>query len=113
MATAATAIATPSPTRRPPRNVRNILISPMSGNWQAVNEPSRLQFRLLAHDHLGAHRNAFVEVAHIGIDQPEAAGGYRGTDRIRPVGAVDAIDCGAEIHRAGAERDRKSTRLNS
>src|SRR6266404_3541231 len=67
-------------------------------------QPWLLQFRLLPHDHLGADRNAIIEVGDVGIDQPEATGRDRGADRIRPVGAVDAIDGGAEIERASAER---------
>src|SRR6266704_2289341 len=67
-------------------------------------QPWRLQFRFLPHNNFGADRNAIVEVGNVGIDQPEATGGDRGADRIRPIGAVDAVDGGAEIHRAGAER---------
>src|SRR6516165_10119422 len=71
------------------------------GEYQ--NRTTTLQFRLLPHDHLGPHRHAIVEVGHVGIDQPETAGRYLGPDRIRPVGAVDAVDGGAEIHGARAE----------
>src|SRR6266404_8828001 len=75
------------------------------GNGSALErQPPRLQFRLLPCDNLGADRNALIEVGDVGIDQPEAARRYRGADGVRPVGAVDAIDGGAEIHRARAER---------
>src|SRR5216684_2393143 len=67
-------------------------------------QPWRLQFRFLPHNNFGADRNAIVEVGNVGIDQPEATGRDRGADRIRPVGAMDAVDGGAEIHRSGAER---------
>src|SRR6266700_3758787 len=105
MATAPTRTATASPIERPPRNVRMIIFSLKfgKGNW-----PGRqwlpLQFGLLPHDDLGADGYAIVEIAHVGVDEAEAAGGDLGADRIRPVGAVDAVDGGAEIHRACAER---------
>src|SRR5258707_14507120 len=106
MAIAETATATASPIRRPAANVRFsfISVSPANGGWRRVRKRRRLQFWFLPHNNLGADRNAIVEVGHVGIDQPEATGRDRGADRIRPVGAVDAIDGGAEIHRAGAER---------
>src|SRR6202165_4439530 len=105
MATAATATATASPIRRPPRNVRMMCLSPVMGkNGSAVRQPPRLQFRLLPHDDLGADRDALIEIGHVDIDQPEATGRHGGADRIRPVGTVDAIDGGAEVERAGAER---------
>src|SRR5882724_1550220 len=104
MAAAATATATASPIRRPPRNVRMILSFNNCNkmDWSWTRSP-RLQFRLLPHDNLGADRNTLIEVGHVGIDQPEAAGRDGGADRIGPVGAVDTIDGGAEIHRTGAE----------
>src|SRR5665213_4266693 len=102
IATAATTTATASPIRRPPRNVRIMLLSPINGGMDRSQgkKPQRLQFRLLPDDDLGADRNAVVEIGDVGIDQPEAAGRDLGADRIRPVGAVDAVDGGAEIHRA-------------
>src|SRR5438552_7340026 len=105
MAAAPTRTATASPIERPPRNVRMIIFSlkirerKLSGKQQAP-----LQFGLLPHDDLGADRYVIVEIAHVGVDEAEAAGGDLGADGIRPVGAVDAVDGGAEIHRAGAER---------
>src|SRR3954470_11585963 len=63
-----------------------------------------LQRRLLPHDDLGADGDAVVEIGDVGIDQPEAAGRNGGADRVRPVGAVNAIHGGAEVERAGAER---------
>src|SRR6478736_4183570 len=104
MAVAATATATASPIRRPPRNVHFIWLSREWEKERLRMQPWRLQFRPLPHDNLGADRNAVVEVGDVGIDQPEATGRHRGADRIRPVGAVDAIDGGAEVHGAGAER---------
>src|SRR6476619_4362968 len=105
MAIAATAVATASPISRPPRNVRMIYLSPNErGKGRATKAASGLQFRLLPDNHLGANRDALVEVGDIGIDQPEAARGNRGADRVGPVGAVDAVDGGAEIHRPRAER---------
>src|SRR5882724_218017 len=63
-----------------------------------------LQRRLLPHDDLGADRDTVIEVGDVGVDQPEATGRDRGADRVRPVGAVNAVYGGAEIKRAGAER---------
>src|SRR3984957_3947795 len=103
-AAAAIANAITSPIRRPPRNVRMILSRNNRENGWAVKAARRLQRRLLPHDHLGADRNATIKVGNVGIDQPEASGRDGGADRIRPVGAVDTIDGGPEIHRAGAER---------
>src|ERR1700675_4063841 len=105
MATAATMTATASPIRRPPRNVRMLFSFAIIGKMDRWREQSPgLQCRFLPHDDLGADRNAIVEIGDVGIDQPEAAGGDLGADRIRPVGAVDAVDGGAEIHRARPQR---------
>src|ERR1700761_7689811 len=105
MAAAATATATASPIRRPPRNVRMIYLSPMSGMGSARGTRlSRLQCRLLPHNNLGADRHAIIEVGDVGVDQPETPGRDRGTDCIGPVGAMDAVDGSAKIHRASAER---------
>src|SRR5882672_4807523 len=105
MAAAAIATATASPIRRPPRNVRMICFSPIIGKRAGCERwLSRLQFRLLPHDHLGADRDTLIEVGDVGVDQPEATGGDGGADGVRSVGAVAAIDGGAEIHRTGAER---------
>src|SRR6202451_553350 len=62
----------------------------------------------LLDDHLGADRNAAVEVDHVLVDQTEAARRDRGSDRLRLVGPMDAIDGGAEIHRARPERIARS-----
>src|SRR4051812_26459114 len=56
------------------------------------------------HDHLGADVDPRVEVGNVFIGEAQAAGGNVGADRLRSVGAMDAIDGAAEIHRAGAER---------
>src|SRR3984893_9465670 len=105
MAAAATRTATASPISRPPRNVRMVIFSLKfeNGNVRGGERP-QLQFRLLSHDYLGAHGDAFIEIGYVGVDEPEAARGDLGADRVRPVGAVDAVDGGAEIHRARAER---------
>src|SRR5262245_22485700 len=59
--------------------------------------------RLLLHDHLGADRHAVIEIDDLVVDQTEAAGRHRVSDCIRRIGAMDAIDCVAEIERAGTE----------
>src|SRR6266404_777656 len=111
MAAAATATATASPIRRPPRNVRMILsfnnCNKMDWSW---TQSPRLQFRLLPHDNLGADRNTLIEVGHVGVDQPETAGRDGGADRIRPIGAVDVINGSAEIHRARSQRITRPAR---
>src|SRR3954452_6713703 len=63
-----------------------------------------LQFRLLPDDDFGADGHALVKVSNIGVDQPEAAGGNGSADRVGPVGAVNAIHGGAEIHGPSPER---------
>src|SRR6476659_9928471 len=102
---AATATATASPIRRPPRNVRSIFqltnFREMDRLWETA---WCLQFRLLPDDDLGADGYAFVEVGDVAIDQPEAAGGDGGADRVGPVGAVNAIHRGAEIHCSRPQR---------
>src|SRR6478736_5051018 len=102
---AATATATASPIRRPPRNVRSIFqltnFWEMDRLWRTA---SCLQFWFLPDDDLGADRHAFVEVGDVAVDQAEAAGGDGGADRVGPVGAVNAIHRGAEIHRPRAQR---------
>src|SRR3954453_1033276 len=105
IAAAATATATASPIRRPPRNVRSIFkLTKFGGNGRLKETAPRLQFRLLPDNDLGTDRNALVEVGDVGVDQPEAAGRDLGADGVGPVGAVDAIDGGAEIHGPRAQR---------
>ena len=53
---------------------------------------------------MGADRNPAIKVGHVVIDEPEAARRNRLADRLRRVGAVDAINGIAEVHGAGAER---------
>src|ERR1700761_38972 len=113
MAKAATSTATASPISRPPRNVRIMLLSRKIGKRNleegAEHDPKdhartiTLEFRLLPDDHFGPDRNAIVEIGDVIVDETEAARGHLGADRVRTVGAVDAIDRGAEIHGAGAE----------
>src|SRR5689334_14864077 len=101
----ATRTAIASPIRRPPRNVRIIFLSQEFWEMdQATRKPSPSQLGLLPDDDLGANRHAVIEVGDVGVDEAEAAGGDGGADRVRTVGAVDAIDRGAEIHGARAER---------
>src|SRR4029077_4139638 len=64
----------------------------------------RLQFWLLPDDDLGADRNALVKVGNVGVDQPETARRHSRTDGVGPVGAVNAIHGGAEIHCPRPER---------
>src|SRR6476619_1962148 len=98
MAAAATPTATTQPTNRPVAKLRP------KNPAMTVLPRARSDFRTLPDDHLGAHRNAVVEIGDIRVGQPETARRHRGADGLRLVGAVNAIDRGAEIHRAGAER---------
>ena len=59
---------------------------------------------LVQHHHRGADRDAVIEVGDVVIGHAEAAGRHRLADRLRLVGAVDAVQRRAQIHRAGAER---------
>src|SRR6266436_5201176 len=59
---------------------------------------------LVPHDHGGANGDAVVEIGDVFVGHAEAAGRYRLADRLRLVGAVNAIKRRAEIHGAGAER---------
>ncbi|GCC47894.1 hypothetical protein chiPu_0031847, partial [Chiloscyllium punctatum] len=54
----------------------------------------------LHHDDLGADIDATVEIDHVLVAHPDAAGRDVGADRPGLVGAVDAIERRAEIHRA-------------
>ena len=56
------------------------------------------------HDDLRADLHAAVEVDHVVVEQAEAARRHRLSDRLRLVRAVDAVERGAEIHRARTER---------
>src|SRR4051794_31100803 len=105
IAPAATATATASPIRRPLRNVRsNLQAHQFQESGSALDNASCLQLRLLPDDDLGADRHALVKVSNIGVDQPEAAGGNGSADRVGPIGPVNAIDGGAEIHGPSPER---------
>ena len=89
--------------RQPDQEAASAFNSPIS--WKSIGCRSRrLQFRLLPDDDLGADRNALVQVGNVGIDQPETAGRNSGADGVGPVGAVNAIHGGAEIHRPRPER---------
>src|SRR5215831_1841214 len=54
------------------------------------------------HD-LGADMHAVIEIDHVLVDQADAARGHVLADRLRRVGAVDAVHRAAEIHGTGAE----------
>src|SRR6185437_15120241 len=56
------------------------------------------------HDHPGADVDAGIEIGDVLIGEADAAGRDMRADRLRRVGAVNAIDGAAEIHRARAER---------
>ncbi|MEA2818447.1 MAG: hypothetical protein QOJ86_451, partial [Bradyrhizobium sp.] len=56
------------------------------------------------HDDLGADIDAAVQVDHVLIAHPDTARRDVGADGPWLVGAVDAIERGAEIHGASAER---------
>src|SRR3954451_21168680 len=73
-------------------------------NFNEASAPSCLQFGLLPDDDFGADGHALVKVSNIGVDQPEAAGGNGSADRVGPIGAVNAIHGGAEIHCPSPER---------
>src|SRR5947209_4336714 len=45
-----------------------------------------------------------IEIHHVVVDEAEAARRDCSSDGLRLVGAMDAADRAAEIHRAGAER---------
>src|ERR1700678_1853422 len=56
------------------------------------------------HDDLGADAGPLVEIGHVLVCHSDAAGGDRLADRVRLVGAMDAIERAGQVHRAGAER---------
>src|SRR4029077_3251963 len=58
---------------------------------------------MLHHD-LGAERHTRIKIDHIVVDQPKAAGRHRLPNGLWGVGAVDAVDGPAKIHRARTER---------
>src|SRR5450759_4999564 len=60
--------------------------------------------RLVLHHHGGADRDATVEIGDVVIGHAEATGGNRLADRLRLVGAVNAIQRRSQIHGARAER---------
>ena len=102
-AAAPIATATPRPIRRPARNVPMECIS---RNHTAGNHLRSADYRsgFCRTITLVPTGTRSYRVDHVGIDQPEAAGRDASADRLRLIGAVDAVDRGAEIKRAGAER---------
>src|SRR5215470_16132438 len=63
----------------------------------------------MTHDDPSADRHPLVEVDDLVVRQTEAARRHGMADRLRLVGAMDAVDRVAEIHRAGAERVARTT----
>src|SRR5262245_32475433 len=97
IAAAATPIAMTQPISSPVAKLR-------PKNLNIAELAPRSDFRPLADHHLGPDGNAIVEIGHVGIGQTETSGGHRAADGLRLVGAVDAVDRGAEVERAGTER---------
>ena len=58
----------------------------------------------------GAHRDSPIQVGDVVVHEPEAARRYGAADGLRLVGAVDAVDRGAEIERARAHRIARTAR---
>jgi hypothetical protein len=52
---------------------------------------------LMLHHNLGSDRHAAVEVGNVLVDHAEAPRRYSLANRLRRIGAVDAIDGGADI----------------
>src|SRR5438876_2233396 len=80
-----------------------------AGARKARTSSRRLKFPclgavLVPHDHGGADGDAVIEIGYVFVAHAEAAGRYRLADRVRLVGAVNAIKRRAQIHGAGAER---------
>ena len=95
------------PGRRPPAMRRTFWRHFASGS--AIASPSRaIGLPGREHDDLRADRHAIVEVDHVGVQHADAAGRDGPADRLRLVGAVDAVErvlaVLEEIHGAGAER---------
>ncbi len=67
----------------------------------------------MADDHLRADRHALVEVRDIRIDETEATRRHRTANRMRLVGAVNAIDRAPEVKRACAHGIARSARHES
>src|SRR5271165_844009 len=73
--------------------------SRVQSSAQPVSERHRL-----FDDHLRSHRHAIEEIGHVLVDEAEAARRYSVADRLRLVGAVNAIDGLAQIKGARAHR---------
>src|SRR6202049_2679680 len=73
------------------------------GFGKSVGMAPPLQFRTLAHDDLGPDRNPVVEIHAVPVHEPEAARRNRVPDRLRLIGAVDAVDRVAEVKGARPE----------
>src|SRR5260370_20777883 len=86
--------------------VRRHLVSGLSS---AIPLPA-LAVRILGaavhrqHDHLGADLDSRIEIGDLRIVETDATGRNLRAEGLRRVGAVDAVDRAAEIHRASAER---------
>jgi hypothetical protein len=51
----------------------------------------------MLHHYLGSDRHAAIEVGNVLVDHAEAPRRYSLANRLRRIGAVDAIDGGADI----------------
>ncbi len=80
--------------RRGSRAARAAIPAPPPSNRQNVSD----------HDDFGADLHAAVKVDDVGVAQANATRRHLGADRPGLVGAVNAIERGAEIERARAER---------
>src|SRR5271166_5926222 len=69
----------------------------------------RLERDRLPDDDLRSDRHASIEIGDVIVDEAEAAGRDGVADRLRLVGAMDAIDGLAEIERARAHRVARAT----
>jgi hypothetical protein len=63
---------------------------------------------LMLHHNLGSDRHAAVEVGNVLVDHAEASRRHSLADRLRRIGAVDAIHGRANIERTCAKRQDQS-----
>src|SRR5438105_547044 len=69
-----------------------------------------LKCRPLAHDDLGAHRDAFVQIDDIIVHKPKASRRDCASDRLRLIGAVDPVDGAAKVERSRPHRIARTAR---
>src|SRR5208337_2082417 len=104
----ASASAAATPKARAAAAARSGFIMRMIGlerSWASRSESDGL-----FDDDFGPDRHAIIEIADVRIDQAETAGRDGVADRLRLVGAVDAVDGLAEIHCPRAHRIARSAR---